>query len=105
MGFAVNENDIQKTLIEAVPKMLNWIITFKDSQVRLCSFLIAVTCVLDYLFVLVWIWFIIAKAVPHPSWIDCEPHKFLHGAHSFICNSIFTGLHCGFFFFVHVFMS
>ncbi|XP_059451094.1 DNA replication ATP-dependent helicase/nuclease JHS1 isoform X1 [Corylus avellana] len=29
----VNENDIQKTLIEAVPKMLNWIITFKDSQV------------------------------------------------------------------------
>ncbi|GMY22919.1 DNA replication ATP-dependent helicase/nuclease JHS1 isoform X2 [Fagus crenata] len=28
----VNENDIQKTLIEAVPKILNWIITFKDSQ-------------------------------------------------------------------------
>ncbi|KAM4081953.1 hypothetical protein ACJW30_11G132500 [Castanea mollissima] len=28
----VNENDIQKTLIEAIPKILNWIITFKDSQ-------------------------------------------------------------------------
>ncbi|XP_040995352.1 DNA replication ATP-dependent helicase/nuclease JHS1 [Juglans microcarpa x Juglans regia] len=28
----VNENDIRKTLIEAVPKLLNWIITFKDPQ-------------------------------------------------------------------------
>ncbi|XP_030966740.1 DNA replication ATP-dependent helicase/nuclease JHS1 isoform X1 [Quercus lobata] len=28
----VNENDIQKSLIEAIPKILNWIITFKDSQ-------------------------------------------------------------------------
>ncbi|XP_024044224.1 DNA replication ATP-dependent helicase/nuclease DNA2 isoform X3 [Citrus clementina] len=28
----VNENDIHKTLVEAIPKMLNWIILFKDSQ-------------------------------------------------------------------------
>lgn len=28
----VNENDICKNLVEAIPKMLNWIILFKDSQ-------------------------------------------------------------------------
>ncbi|KAK4847699.1 hypothetical protein QYF36_004865 [Acer negundo] len=28
----VNENDILKTLIEAIPKLLNWITQFKDSQ-------------------------------------------------------------------------
>ncbi|KAJ4727342.1 DNA replication ATP-dependent helicase Dna2 [Melia azedarach] len=28
----VNENDIHKTLVEAIPKMLNWIFLFRDSQ-------------------------------------------------------------------------
>lgn len=32
-NFAVNDKDMLKTLVEAIPKILNWIILFKDSQV------------------------------------------------------------------------
>ena len=31
--IAVYEGDVYKTMIEAIPKLLNWIMLFRDSQV------------------------------------------------------------------------
>lgn len=34
MVIAVNENDTHKTLIDAIPKLLNWIQSFQYSEVN-----------------------------------------------------------------------
>lgn len=49
-NFAVNESEMHTTLIEAIPKLLNWIILFRETQVDImflfgyiyaCSFVVS----------------------------------------------------------------
>lgn len=43
----VNEGDTIKTLTETIPKIINWISIFRDSEVKICvPFLVAVFCML-----------------------------------------------------------
>lgn len=34
MNIAVNENDVRKTLIDAIPRIFSWIMLFKNMEVR-----------------------------------------------------------------------